>query len=500
VFKALGVLLQVFAAFMIIPVLASLIWDDGTPTSTIPGLPTFSFRITTASFVLTATAVALLGLAMTSLSAASLEDLRERESLFVVGVAWLICGAIGGLPFLLTDATQDPSIAFFESMSGITTTGFSALALPLEQYPPSIHVWRAGLHFAGGVGLVVVAVALISRFTGGARRLIVGESGGSPVQLTTRLSRTAKLLFGVFVALNAVFFIAFWLAIHYTGLRLDWKTSAFHAIVHAFAGVGTGGYSSLTDSVAGFQSTTVSIVAIASMAAGAFSFPLYVQMWRGDFRTVFRLGEVRFYIALLVLPSAWAAVSIFMAGGNAGSAALHGAFMPISALTGTGFTSMNPQTLAADVRLLIILLMVTGGMVGSTSGALKIGRILLIFRMVAAEMRRLLHPHAVSPVRAGGRIMSEDEIRRVSAFFLAYIATLLAGAGFFALGGFDVESALVASAASLGNVGYGWGGVLLGFVDPMPAWTRYGGIALMWFGRLEIFAALFLLLPGTYRE
>jgi trk system potassium uptake protein TrkH len=496
---AIGVLLQVFATFLAIPLLGSLVWDDGVSTIGFGPVPAV-LRVTTVAFALTAAAIALLGLSLASVGSKELDQLREWDALYVVGAGWFICALLGSIPFLVAGVTRDPTVAFFESMSGITTTGFSALPSPLEQYAPSIHLWRGGLQFAGGMGLVVIAVAVISRLTEGGRQLMMGETGRDDVQFTTRLSHTARLLFAVYVILNAVFFVFFWFSMHFTGARFGWKDAAFHALVHAMAGVATGGYSSLSNSIAGFESTTVSVVAVACMVAGGFSFPLYIRLWYGAWASVFRAGVVRFYLVLLVASSALATVGLLAAGFEGKAAILDGPFMAISSLVGEGFTTTDAGPFPASIRLVLLLLMVTGGMVGSTSGAIKQARILLFFRLGIAELRKLLHPHAVSPIKVEGRLLPGGQIRRVAVFFLLYVGVLFAGSVFFAAVGFDIESAFAGSAATLGNVGYAWNGFLGGYAEPVGPITRLGGILLMWFGRLEIFAALVLFLPVTYHE
>jgi trk system potassium uptake protein TrkH len=497
---AIGVLLTVFSAFFLIPLLGSLIWDDGVDTLDWALLPPGVLRVTTFAFAMTALATLLLGQALGTLGSEKMARLGEWDSLYVVGAGWLLCAIVGSAPFLLTGVTRDPTVAFFESMSGITTTGFSALPGPLEQYAPSIHLWRAGLQFAGGMGLVVIAVAVISRLTEGGRRMMIGETGREDIQFTARLTHTARALFAVYVLLNAAFFLMFWLSMHYTGARFGWKDSAFHALVHAMAGVATGGYSSLSNSIAGFESTTVSLVALACMVAGGFSFPLYLRLWHGAWRPVLRMGVVRFYLALLIVPAILIVARLIVAGHPAGQAVLDGSFMSVSSLVGEGFTTTDAGPFPADVRVLLVLLMVTGGMVGSTSGAIKQARILVFLQMVWSELRKLLHPHGVVPVKTEGRILPEAHARRLEVFFLLYLAFLFGGAVFFTSVGFDVESAFAGTAATLGNVGYAWHGFLGGYADPVGPAARLGGILLMWFGRLEIFAALVIFLPATYRE
>jgi trk system potassium uptake protein TrkH len=351
------------------------------------------------------------------------------------------------------------------------------------------------------MGLVVIAVAMISRLTEGGKRMMVGETGrDEELRLFSRLSHVARALFTVYLILNFVFFVLFLLSIHYSGLKLDWSTSAFHALVHAMTSISTGGYSSLTNSIAGFESTYVSVVAIGSMIAGGFSFPLYIRLWRGNWASVFRMAGVKLYLVLIAVPALLISLRLVQQGLAWDDGLLHGTFMSISSLVGEGFTTTDAGTFPSDVRMLLVILMVVGGMVGSTSGAIKQARILIIFRLIATELQRLLHPRAVIAVRASGAVIPMRQVDRIAVFTILYLMFMAGGTFFFALLGFDIESAASGSAATLGNVGFSWFGFAGGYADPVTPLARLGGIVLMWFGRLEIFAAMVLFIPGTYRK
>lgn len=488
-------LLLVFASSLLIPTVGSVIWDEQEPSHDI-GL--VSIPVTTASYLISAAIIVALGFALTRIGSKNRAEMSEWDALYLVGAGWLFCAVLGAMPFLLSGVTRDPSVALFESMSGITTTGFSAFDAPLEQYPPSIHVWRATLQFVGGMGLVVIAVAVISRLTEGGRRLMAGETGRQDVQIHTRIRHTARALFMIYLALNAAFFIFFWIAIARSGYSLS--DAAFHALVHTFAGIATGGYSSLTNSIAGFESTLVMLVAMGSMVAGGFSFPILLRLGHGEWRRVLRMDVVRFYIAMLILPAVWVTWRLLEAGFSWSQALVHGPFMSISSLVGEGFTTLDVGTFPAEARMTMLFLMVTGGMVGSTSGAVKQARILVFMRLMMAEYRRIIHPRSLAQIRVGGQRIATQQVMRTASFFLAYLIALMAGTFAFAALGFDIESAAAGAFSTLGNVGYAWEGFAGGYAEPIGPLARTIGIILMWFGRLEIFAALVVFLPVTYRS
>lgn len=501
--KTLGAVFRVFSLFLILPLAGSLYWDAEVAPSSIPaslGLPV-ELKTTTLSFGLTFLFVFLFGVLLSMLTGRTDEALREREAYFIVGAGWFSCSILGAIPFLLVGATQDPIVALFESMSGITTTGFSALPLPLEALPESVHLWRASLQFFGGLSIVAVAVAVIGRLTEGLSKLAATDVGVADAsRMRPRLTQTARTLFVLYLVLNLTAFGAFWLALRLAPAGLDWKGAAYHAIVHAIAGIATGGFSTRTDSLAAFGSDVVSWVGAAVMIAGAVNFALYARLRGGGLGVFWRDAEFRFFLAIALLSSAAVVGFLLHAGGSLARSLTDGSIMALTSLTTTGFTVANPDRFPDGAKLIFVFLMVTGGMVGSTVGGIKIGRIMLLFRLSFTELRRLLHPHSISIVKVGGRILPEDTLRRVVVFFFAYVTSLIGGALAFAFLGFDLPSSLVASAASLGNAGFGFGAVALGFVDPVPEAARVVAIGLMWLGRLEIFTVLLLFVRGTYRD
>lgn len=500
--RALGAIFKVYSFFFLIPLVGSLYWDEHVGPSGIRNpLGSGDFRTTTVSFALTFLAILLLGYLLTTLAASTKNDpLREREAFFVVGAGWFFCAILGAIPFLLAGSTRNPLVALFESMSGITTTGFSALEVPLEQYPESIHIWRGTLHFFGGLGIILVAVAVLGRLTEGAHKLMGWESSvGEVTQLRPKLSQTAKTLFGIYVGLNLIVFLFLWFSFHLGALRLSWKQGAFEALVTAFGTIASGGFSTRTQSVEAYGVDTVRWIVFFGMVAAGINFALYFRLLAGDIRSFFRDTEFHLYITMMVLAIGGVAVFLLRADQTTEFAVVHGAFQVVSAITCTGYTSTNADAFPDGAKLVLLLMMLTGGMVGSTSGAIKIHRINVLLRLVFEEIRRLLHPHAISILKVSGRVLPDDSIRRIVVFFFTYVTVFVAGAFAFGFLGFDLQSALSASAATLGNVGYGFGQVSSGFADASEA-ERLLAILLMWVGRLEIFTALLLLVPATYRD
>lgn len=498
----LASILRVYAFTFLLVGLASLYWDPPeTPTFGLSedwGLP---MKTTTVGFLLCFVFVLLLSFLLGALISPSDETLREREAYFIIGFGWILCALLGALPFILAGATRSVSVASFESMSALTTTGFSALPTPLEQYAPSVHIWRGTLHFFGGLGIVTMLVAIVGRLTAGGVRLFASESAGEFVRIRPRFSDTARSLFVVYLTVNFLTFVALWFALRYTGPSLDWKTAAYEAYVHAVGSIATGGMGTRSDSILAFNSVLVNWIIAAAMLVGSISFIFFFQAATGGGLRAFRESSVlRFYLTFLAVSSLAVSAFLYMDGHSAPKSLGVGVFMAITSTATCGYTVLDPNVFPDGAKLILVLLMVTGGMVGSTAGAVKVDRIHVLFRLSYNEIRTLLHPHAVSVLKNRGRIVPPEAVRRVIVFFFAYVTLFIGGALAFGVLGFDFDSSIVASAASLGGVGYGWGMVTTGFQDPVTEVARIVGMLLMWLGRLEIFAGLLLFTPMLYKD
>ncbi|MBI2077662.1 MAG: TrkH family potassium uptake protein [Euryarchaeota archaeon] len=281
---------------------------------------------------------------------------------------------------------------------------------------------------------------------------------------------------------------------------LSWESATWEAYVHAVAGVATGGFSSRSASIGAFDSHAVTFVAMAAMFLGAVSFPLYFRSVRHGLRVLLRHHEFRFFLS--VIGAAFLAIAVFLlVSGRPWDFALReGLFLVVSTIATCGFNSADPNLFPEGAKLILIFLMFTGAMVGSTTGAIKLSRIELLLKLTFYEVTRLLHPRAVSVVKFGGGILTEQTMRRVIVFFFAYLTVFIGGALALSFFGWDLESSIVGSAATLGGVGYGWGTAGAGFADGDALGIRMVGNVLMWMGRLEIFTALILFVPATYRD
>ncbi len=424
-------------------------------------------------------------------------DIGLREGFLVVALGWLAVAAVGGLPYIFEGGDIDSPIdAYFESMSGFTTTGSSVMA-DISSHGRGILFWRSMTQWLGGMGIIVLALAVLPRLSGGGRALMERESPGPDFdKLVPRIRDTAARLWGLYVGITAIGIAALWLS---GAVGLEPKIGLYSATCHAFAAMATGGFSPEPRSFEAFGATA-QWIAIAIMAAAGVNFGLW---YRGLFRTrraFLRDEELRGYLVLILVSSAIFAV-LLVSEDRYGLAdgIRHGVFQAVSTITTTGYASADFATWSAPALLLLLLLMFPGSCSGSTGGAIKIVRARLAIRVMRREVRGAAHPELVQPIRLGGRPVDEQAVRAVIGFVLLYILVFIVGAILLASDAsargleVSVEEALAASATALGNVGPGFGAS-----GPMGSFADFGApgktvmIWLMWTGRLELLPALVL--------
>jgi trk system potassium uptake protein len=428
------------------------------------------------------------------------EDLQDREAYAAVALGWLAVAALGMVPFLLSGAIPNVVDAFFESMSGITTTGASVLAAP-EEVPRSIQFWRGFMQWMGGLGFVVLLVALLAGLTQGGTALMQAEAGGGHTRIRPKLQDTARALWKTYVAISGVLFLVLFLLM----LRIDMgaKDAAFDALVLTFSTFSTGGFSNHSQSIAYFQDPWIEGAAVLFMILGATQFTLYLVGPRRLLRAITRNPQWRFMMAVLALATLVVASVLVYGGESLGSAVRHASFAVTTMMTGTGLAASDFGYWAQPALIVLLAMMLTGGSAGSTSGAIKAGRFVILAKAVRREMVKLLHPRAVIPIRMEKRVIREEVLNKTVVFFFSYLTIWLAGAVLITL----FEPSLTAlegasaSAAGIGNVG-----VALGSLGPSGHYgllsvpTKLLMTALMWIGRLEIFTVLLLFYPKTWQN
>lgn len=437
-------------------------------------------------------ALALMGGWAVERAARTERDIGPREGFFVVALAWFITAAFGAMPFVLMGVLR-PIDAYFEAMSGFTTTGATVID-HVEGLPKALLLWRAFTQWLGGMGIIVLAVALLPKLGVGGSQLMDAEAPGPTLErLTPRIRETARLLWGIYVGLTVLDV----LLLVFIG-RLSW----FDAVAHAFTTLSTGGFSTKDSGFTAF-SGAAQWITVLFMAMGGLNFALiYRVVARRQWRALLADTEARFYGMLLV--GATFALWISVDGGIEGLR--HSAFQAVSIMTTTGYASADFERWAPAAKMILLVLMFLGGCAGSTAGSIKVIRTWLVFRFIAREMRNVIHPQAVLPIRVSGRVVSEPIVRAVAIFAILYVTIfvissmlLLWDAARVGLNMGMVEAAS-AAAATLGNVGPGFG-----MIGPMSTYAELPGtskgllVFLMWAGRLELFPVLVLFVRSYWK-
>jgi trk system potassium uptake protein TrkH len=435
------------------------------------------------------------------------ENVGSREGFLVVALTWLFAAGAGALPYLFSgdDQLAAPIDSYFEAMSGFTTTG-ATIVTDIEALSQSMLMWRQLSQWLGGMGIIVLALAVLPRLRVGGRQLFEHEAPGPEIEpLTASIRDTARRLWLLYIALTALCALSL-AVVGWTGL--DGRMSFFDAVAHSFTTLPTGGFSTRTRSFEEFGAASQWVVAFFMILAGANFALMYVAFVRGRLRVLGRDEELRVYVAFLGLGSLVLALELVSEGEfAAGEAAVrHAVFQVTSLMTTTGFASADFAIWSPLALVGLVGLMFIGGSAGSTAGAIKVVRHVLIGKILRRDLDQTVHPEIVSPVRLNRFPVDEKTVRAVIAFVLLYIGLFAVGALLLtidaAVAGVRVTpfEAIAAAATTLGNVGPG-----VGFAGPMGSFEQFSDfskivmIALMWLGRLEIIPVIVLLTRSYWR-
>jgi trk system potassium uptake protein len=427
--------------------------------------------------------VGLIGYSVSEIS----RDLSIREGYAVVAFSWIAVGAAGALPYLLADTAASPLQALFESVSGFTTTGATVFG-DIEALPRGILFWRSLTQWIGGMGIIVLGIAILPFLGVGGMQLFRAEvPGPTPERLQPRIAQTAKLLWYVYAGLTAA----------QVGLYLLGGLGLFDAVTHAFTTLSTGGYSPRNASIAAYDSAYIQYVTIAFMFAAAINFTLHYRALTNRGRGYLADTELRFFAGIIGAATV-AVFLLILLDGALRDASLErlfrdALFQVVSVGTTTGYVSHDYGLWPLGAQLILVGLMFVGGMAGSTAGGAKAVRIHLLLRHGIAELKKSVHPRAVVVTRIGKKVIHDDVLLNVLAFLLLFFSLFAAGALVLALLGHDLATAIGASAAAIGNIGPGLGAVgaveNYGWMGSSSLWVL---MFLMLVGRLEIFTILLL--------
>ena len=477
--RILGLFLIVFSSTQIPPMLVSIIYADG---ALVPFFDAFSITLIT-------------GIVMWLPVKNVKRELRMRDGFLVVVMFWTVLGLFGSIPFIMSELVPiSVTDAVFESISGLTTTGATVLS-GLDTLPKSILYYRQQLQWLGGIGIIVIAVAIMPMLGIGGMQLYRAETPG-PIKdskLTPRITETAKALWYIYLTLTITCAAAYWLA----------GMDVFDAISHSFATIAIGGFSTHDASMGYFINTPeVEIVAIVFMLLAGVNFALHFVAWRSrSILHYFADSEFKVYITLLfgvaVISSLYLMyMEVFP---NNGRALLHGVFQAVSIGTTTGFTTHEYHNWPGFLPVLLLFTSFIGACAGSTGGGMKVIRFLLLVKQGLREIMRVIHPNAIITTKVGGKPLSDQVINSVWGFFSAYVATFSIILLLLMLTGLDQVSAFSATAAAINNLGPGLNKVGSNYatIGDAAKWILTFAMLL---GRLEIFTLLVLLTPAFWRR
>ena len=434
-------------------------------------------------------------------------ELGIREGFAIVALGWVFVALFGAFPYFFADVfsaenrpfLEEFSFCYFESMSGFSTTGATVLE-EIEHLSHAMLFWRSFSHWLGGMGIVVLAVAILPMLGVGGMQLFRAEAPGPQTdRLTPRIAQTAKLLWGVYILLSFLETILLWLG----------DMTLFDALCHTFGTMATGGFSTKNASIAHYNSVYIEVVIIVFMFLAGTNFALHYRALRGDIRSYFKDTEFRFYcvvILLSILLVSWNTVKFEVADGkvpydSVGDAIRYGAFQVLSITTTTGYGSANFETWPALSQFILVTLMFYGGCAGSTGGGIKQLRFLLLIKQSGAEIKRLIFPHAVLPVRVNDRVVPPEVLTHILGFFFFFIGIFAIVTCIMTILGLDLITAAGCTIATMGNIGPGLGEV--GPLDNYAHIATAGKFILtfcMLLGRLELYTVLILFSPNYWKK
>ncbi|MCK4661659.1 MAG: TrkH family potassium uptake protein [Bacteroidales bacterium] len=476
IFNILGKLLVIEGIFMLLSVLFSIYYNE---SDFYP--------------ILLSSAITLLsGAIVWFITKNPIKKFGKREGYIIVSLVWIVFSFFGSLPFVFSGAITNYTDAFFETISGFTTTGASILN-DIEALPHGILFWRSLTQWMGGMGIIVLSIAILPLLGIGGMQLFAAEVPGlTPDKLHPKIKETAKRLWIIYFMLTLTEAI----------LLILGNMDFFDAICHSLTTMATGGYSTKQASVAYWSSSYIHYVIIAFMFLAGTNFTLSYFALKFKFSKIIHNEEFRFYIGFIIIFSAIISIVLFIVHKQDFNIAIRDSlFQVVSIMTTTGFVTVDYLRWVPFLGVIILFLMFLGGSAGSTGGSIKIVRIVLILKNSYFELKRLIHPNAIIPVRLNNKVVSESIIMNVLAFIFFYILIFIFGVIIMSSMGLDLDSSLGAVAATLGNIGPGIGSV--GPVENfyhIPAFGKWFLSFLMLTGRLEIFTVLILFSPTFWKR
>ncbi len=476
IFNFLGRLLMMEGLFLIIPLFVSLLYQDG------------EYMAFLYSIILTFLAGLTVWVPFRNCS----RSIRKGEGFLLVSIVWISYSIFGSLPYLFSSFHFSFTDAFFETLSGFTTTGASVIP-DVEILPKSLLFWRSFTHFIGGMGILVLTLTVMPMLGTGAVHLYSAETSGPTMsKFTPRIKEAARTLWVIYTGLIVL----------ETILLLAGGMSFFDSLCHSFGTVATGGFSTRNDSIAGFSPYIQYVIAFFMLLSGV-NFTLYYFLLAGKFRKFFRNQELHLFLGIILIAIAFVSLSLILNDSYQHEKAIRSAFFQVTSIvTSTGFATDDYMQWSNQLWVVLFFLMFTGGSAGSTSGGIKMVRHLLMLKNIRMMLHKLVHPIGwIYPVRLNKNVVSNDVIVKVFAFFMIYFGSWALGTLVLTISGVDLISASGASAGTLGGIGPGLGELgPAGNYSQVPFLGKWTLSFLMLLGRLELFAILVLFTAGFWKN
>ncbi|WP_297210088.1 TrkH family potassium uptake protein [uncultured Flavonifractor sp.] len=472
VFTLTGKTLMVEAGAMLLPLLVCLFYRENPRP-----------------FLITIPLLLLAGFLLSKLK--SDDHFFSREGFFAVALIWLLVSATGALPFYLSGYFPTYIDCFFESASGFTTTGASILTA-VEPLPKGILFWRSFIHWLGGMGVLILAIALLPSLGSRTLHLMKAESPGPVVsKLVPKSSQSSKILYAIYCGLTILEILILRIA------GMPW----YDSIVHSFGTAGTGGFSVKNLSIGSYGSPAFEVIITIFMLLFSVNFAFYFLLLQGKIKQAFRSDELRFFLVVVFSSIALISINIWNLYPTGGEAVRHAAFQVGSIISTTGYASTDFDLWPEFSRVLLVLLMFIGACAGSTGGAIKCSRVLILARCIRREIRQVIHPREVNVVKLDGHVLEESSLRSVHIFFSAYMLITLAATLLVSVDNYSFGSTFTAVVACIGNIGPG-----LEMVGPMGNFSAFSLFSktilslCMIVGRLEIIPILVLFSGNAWKR
>ena len=473
IFNIIGKVLLLEAALLLLPLGVSAAYSDGC----------------TDDFLIGAAAAAALGAVMFFPTRAVRKPLSVRDSLAVAALTWLLASLVGCLPFMTSGEISSFPDAFFETVSGFTTTGASILT-DVERMSRSLLFWRSFTHWLGGMGILVLVTAIAAGSGSGSTNILKAEMPGHSLdKFTPKAKNNAKLLYGIYIALTLL----------ETVLLIAGGMPVFDSIVHALGTAGTGGFGIKADSIASYSAYLQWVITVFMLLFGV-SFNIYCLVLMRRWREVLRSNELRCYLGIFAAATVIVCISIYPMYNSVSEVIRLSSFQTASIITTTGYATADFNAWPQLAKAVLFILMFCGGCMGSTAGGLKISRVTVLAQVCANELRRSINPRAVNSVKLNGTVLTDEQERSVLSYLALYLAVTVVTFILVSIDGLGFEEDISAVVSCVNNIGPGFG-----LIGPAGSYAAYSGFAkivlsvAMLIGRLEIYPLLALMMLGSRR-